>query len=250
MTRAATVRRRLRELADPARVAPLQRFFKTGPGEYAEGDRFIGVTLPGLRRVCRECRGAGLDVTGPLLASPIHEERLIALLLLVDAFKRGDTAQRRRIYGVYLSNTPSINNWDLVDCTAPHIVGGWLLGRDRAPLRRLARSPLLWDRRIAILATLAFIKEGDVADTFEIAERLLADREDLIHKATGWMLREAEKKDPAAARAFLDAHAAAMPRTMLRYAIERFPEPERQRYLATRRAIAAGRPRRPSARQK
>jgi 3-methyladenine DNA glycosylase AlkD len=237
---AAVIRRRLRAHADPSRVAVLQSFFKTGPGEYAEGDRFIGVKVPGLRQVCRECRGAGLDVIDQLLGSRVHEERLVALLLLNDAFKSADTDARRRIYVFYLSRTGCINNWDLVDCSAPHIVGAWLQDRDRAPLRKLARSPLLWDRRIAIVATQHFIRRGEVDDTFAIARLLLKDREDLIHKATGWMLREAEKRDPAAARAFLDAHAAAMPRTMLRYAIERFAEPERQRYLRRPRLPGRG----------
>jgi 3-methyladenine DNA glycosylase AlkD len=228
---ASDIRRRLRAHADRSRVPVLERFFKTGPGEYAEGDRFIGVKVPGLREVCRACRGARLETIEPLLRSRIHEERLLALLLLVDAFKAADPAGRRRIYDFYLSHTAFINNWDLVDCSAPHIVGGWLAARDRAPLRRLARSRLLWDRRIAILATHHFIRRGEVNDTLAIATLLLGDAEDLIHKAAGWMLREAEKRDPQAVRAFLDAHGAVMPRTMLRYAIERFPEPERQRYL-------------------
>ncbi len=232
MISAAAVRRRLRVHADPRRAAAAQRYFKTGPGEYAEGDRFIGVNVPGIREVCRACRGAGLELVEPLLDSPVHEERLVALLVMVEAFKCADPRERRRLYDFYLAHSSRISNWDLVDCSAPHIVGAWLQERGRAPLRRLARSRLLWDRRIAIIATLYFIRQGEVRETFEIATLLLKDREDLIHKATGWMLREAEKRDPAAARAFLDAHAPTMPRTMLRYAIERFPEPERLRYLA------------------
>lgn len=245
---AAEARRRLRSYADPERASAALRYFKTGPGEYGEGDRFIGVALPGMRRVCREFRGAGLEVIQPLLRSSIHEERALALLLLVETFKRADVAEQRRLYGFYLSHTAFINNWDLVDCSAPHIVGGWLQNRRRTPLRRLARSKLLWERRIAILATLYFIRYGDVSETFAIAGLLLNDPEDLIHKAVGWMLREAGKRDPAAARAFLDTHAAVMPRTMLRYAIERFPGAERRRYLGVkrvagfRRTVAAAKP--------
>ncbi len=231
MMTAAELRRRLRAHADPSRAAAAQRYFKTGPGEYGEGDRFIGVAAPGFRRVCRECRGTGLDVITQLLRSRIHEERVLALLLLVDAFKLADPPGRRRIYDLYLSHTSFINNWDLVDCSAPHIVGAWLADRGRAPLRRLARSPLLWDRRIAIISTLYFIRRGEIDDTLEIAKLLLQDTEDLIHKAAGWALREAEKRDGAAVRKFLDAHVGVMPRTMLRYAIERFAEPERQSYL-------------------
>ena len=235
-----SIRRLLRAHANPARAAAARRYFKTGPGEYGEGDRFIGITTPQFRLVGRQCRGAGLDVIRELLRSRVHEERSLALLLLVEAFDAGDPAGRRHIYDFYLSHTAFINNWDLVDGSAPGIVGAWLADRNRSPLRRLARSRLLWDRRIAIIATLCFIRRGEVQDTFEIAELLLNDREDLIHKAAGWMLREAEKRDPAAARAFLDAHAATMPRTMLRYAIERFPEPERRRYLGRRRIRNGG----------
>ena len=223
---------RLRALADPARIPILQSFFKTGQGEYAEGDRFIGIRVPQLRELCRECRGAGIDEAAPLLRSDIHEERLMALLLLVDAFKRGTDAQKRAIYDFYLANTRFINNWDLVDASAEHIVGGWLFERSRAPLRRLARSSLLWDRRVAIVATFHFIRRGDHDETFRIADLLMTDPHDLIHKATGWMLREVGKRDGAALRRYLGPRRARMPRTMLRYAIERFPERERKRYLS------------------
>jgi 3-methyladenine DNA glycosylase AlkD len=221
----------LRRSADPSRVAVLQRFFKTGPGQYAEGDQFIGVTVPELRKVCRECSGAPLAELERLLHSRIHEERLAALVLLVDAFGRGAARDRRDIYRSYLSNTAFINNWDLVDCSAPHIVGGWLETRARTPLTRLARSRSLWERRIAIVATQRFIRRGGLADTFRIADILLGDDQDLIHKAVGWMLREAGKRDVEAERAFLKTRYRRMPRTMLRYAIERFPEGDRQRYL-------------------
>ena len=212
-------------------VAILQRFFKTGPGQYGEGDRFIGVKVPEVRVVCRECRGAPLDVIQTLLRSKIHEERALALLMLVDAFAIGDDAQKRRIYELYLANTAFINNWDLVDCSAGQIVGGWLRGRSTAPLTRLARSKSLWERRIAMIATFDGIRRGEFGDTFRIAEILLHDDHDLIHKAVGWLLREVGKRDGAAERAFLASRYKTMPRTMLRYAIERFPEAERRKYL-------------------
>ena len=226
-----SIRRTLRAHANPDSVAILQRFFKTGPGEYAEGDRFIGVKLPGLRAVCRECRGLSLDDACRLLRSPIHEERTLALLIMVDAFVRGDEELRRTIYDRYLAHTTYINNWDLVDGSAAQIVGGWLRGRSKAPLTRLARSKSLWERRIAMIATFDGIRRGEFDDAFRIADLLLDDEHDLIHKAVGWMLREVGKRDGAAARRFLRTRYKKMPRTMLRYAIERFPEAERQRYL-------------------
>lgn len=232
MHTAAAISRKLRKHADPSSVAILQRFFKTGPGEYGEGDRFIGVKVPGVRAVCRECRGASLGAIETLLRSPIHEERTLALLMLVDAFKRGDEGERRRIYDLYLANTKFINNWDLVDCSAAQIVGGWLRGRSTAPLARLARSQSLWERRIAIIATFDGIRRGEFDETFRIADLLIEDERDLIHKAVGWMLREVGKRDGAAERAFLATRYKKMPRTMLRYAIERFPEKERRKYLS------------------
>ena len=209
----------------------LQGFFRTGPGQYGEGDVFIGVRVPEVRAVCRECRDAPLAAVLALLESRIHEERLLALLLLVHAFERGDDTTRRRIFDAYLAHTAFINNWDLVDLSAYAIVGGYLASRSRAPLARLARSHSLWERRIAIVSTFHFIRRGDLAETLRIADLLLNDPHDLIHKAVGWMLREAGKRDGAALRTFLDARHQRMPRTMLRYAIERFDEPERQRYL-------------------
>jgi 3-methyladenine DNA glycosylase AlkD len=228
---AGAIRRRLRAHASPARVAILQRFFKTGPGEYGEGDRFIGVKVPPLRAICRACRGTPLGEILKLLKSQVHEERALALFLLVDAFTRGDDPTRRRIYELYLAHTAFINNWDLVDCSAAQIVGGWLRGRSAAPLARLARSPSLWERRIAIVATFDGLRRGDCTATLRIADLLLHDPHDLIHKAVGWLLREVGKRDGAAAREFLASRYQTMPRTMLRYAIERFPEDERREYL-------------------
>ena len=228
---ATAISRRLRSQARPESVAVLQRFFKTGPGEYGEGDRFIGVTLPIIRAVGREYRGTPIVELAKLLRSPVHEERTLALLLLVEAFKSGDEPARRRIYNLYLANTRFINNWDLVDCSAAQIVGGWLRGRSTAPLTRLAKSKSLWERRIAMLATFDGIRRNTFNDTFRIATLLLHDDHDLIHKAVGWLLREVGKRDGAAERAFLADRYKTMPRTMLRYAIERFPEGERRRYL-------------------
>ncbi len=231
---AAWIRKRLKQHADPAGVAIVQGFFKTGPGEYGEGDIFIGVRVPAMRAICRECRGATLEAVEPLLRSPVHEERALALLLLVDAFKRADDRERRRIYTFYLAHTRYINNWDLVDASAAQIVGGWLHDRSRTPLDRLARSSSLWERRIAIIATFHFIRLGEFDDTFRIADRLLTDPHDLIHKAVGWMLREVGNRDGAAERRYLAARYDRMPRTMLRYAIEKFPEQERLDYLKGR----------------
>jgi 3-methyladenine DNA glycosylase AlkD len=226
-----SVRERLRSVADSASVPILQRFFKTGPGEYAEGDVFLGVRVPALRAVCRDCGDLTERDILELLRSRVHEERLLALLLLVRTFEQADDKGRRRVYDLYLANTDVINNWDLVDASAPAIVGGYLEKRSRAPLRRLARSHSLWERRIAMVATLQFIRRGEFDDTLAIAEILLKDEHDLIHKAAGWMLREVGKRDGAVLRRFLKPRQKKMPRTMLRYAIERFPETERRRYL-------------------
>jgi len=228
---ATAISRTLRSRANPENVPALQRFFKTGPGQYGEGDRFIGAKLPIIRALCRECGGTPLDEVLTLLRSPIHEERTLALLMLVDAFKAGDEGVRRRIYDLYLANTAFINNWDLVDCSASQIVGGWLRGRSRASLTRLARSKSLWERRIAMIATFDGIRRGELDDALRVADLLLHDDHDLIHKAAGWMLREVGQRDGARERAFLKTRYRTMPRTMLRYAIEKFPEEERQKYL-------------------
>lgn len=227
----AEISARLRQQGDPERARLLQRFFKTGPGEYAEGDCFIGLKVPQVRLLLREYRG--LTPTGilPLLMSPIHEERLFALLALVRCFEKGDEAVREQVYTLYLANTCRINNWDLVDISAPRIVGGFLLERDRGPLDLLARSKSLWERRIAVLATFAFIGRGQFEEALAIARLLLNDREDLIHKAAGWMLREVGKREMAVEENFLKKHCRVMPRTMLRYAIEKFPEEKRLMYL-------------------
>jgi 3-methyladenine DNA glycosylase AlkD len=225
------LRREVRQLGDPERARTSLWFFKTGPGEYGEGDRFIGLTVPQVRNLAKQYRQLSLSETKRLLRSPIHEERLLALLILVGAFAAADEAGQRQIYETYLRNTRYVNNWDLVDCSALQIVGAFLWERSRTPLRALARSDSLWERRIAILATFYFIKHGEFAPSLTIARQLLRDREDLIHKAVGWMLREIGKRDRAVEEKFLRRHYRQMPRTMLRYAIERFPEARRQKYM-------------------
>jgi 3-methyladenine DNA glycosylase AlkD len=236
----ATVTARLEHAANPVDARFLQGFFKTGPGEYGEGDLFRGIRVPVLRALARECAGLSFADTIRLLQSAHHEDRLLALLLLVRRFERGDPDEQRRVYDAYLRNTRRINNWDLVDLSAPNIVGTWSMQHGTARLAALARSTLLWERRIAIVATFARIRAGKPQTTLRLARRLLADPEDLIHKAAGWMLREVGKRDLAALVSFLDRHAAVMPRTMLRYAIERFPEPERKGYLAQGRSPRRG----------
>lgn len=228
---AASLIQRLREAADPERAKVALWFFKTGPGEYGEGDRFLGVAAPVLHRLARDARGLPFLEVLKLLHSPWHEARSLALLILVHAYGRGDEAVRRQIFDLYLTRTDRINGWDLVDCSAPHIVGAHLEHRSRGPLKKFARSKSLWERRIAIVATLRFIRNGEFGPTLEISERLLGDREDLIHKAVGWMLREVGKRDRPTLEAFLAKNASAMPRTVLRYAIERFPEGLRKQYL-------------------
>lgn len=231
-----SLRAELRRLATPEDAAQAQRYFKTGPGEYAEGDRFLGLRVPVLRRLTKANRGLPVADVLTLLHSEWHEERVLALLLWVQEYPKATPERRAEIHRDYLANTRFINNWDLVDCSAEHLVGAHLREGDRRLLDRLAESGSVWERRIAVLATFHYIKRGDFADTLRIAERLLGDPHDLIHKAVGWMLREIGQRDRPAEEAFLDRHAAAMPRTMLRYAIERFAEERRQAYLAIPRA--------------
>jgi 3-methyladenine DNA glycosylase AlkD len=221
----------LRDRADAAIAEHAQRFFKTAPGQYGHGDIFLGLRVPTLRALVKEFAELPRREILTLLRSAYHEERLFALMLLVRQFDRGDETVRKAIYSQYLKNTRCINNWDLVDLSAPNIVGAYLLDKDRRILYTLAASPVLWERRIAMLATFAFIRKNDFDDALAIARLLLGDREDLMHKAAGWMLREIGKRDLTAETAFLDEHAADMPRTMLRYAIEKFPDPLRRRYM-------------------
>ena len=229
--KASEICTRLQALGGRKKAKGLQRFFKTGKGEYAEGDVFVGLRVPEIRQLARKYQRIPFAEVIRLLRSPLHEARLLALLILIGLYRKGDATLQQQIYNVYLQNTRFINNWDLVDASAEHIVGPYLKDRSRAPLRRLARSDLLWDRRISIMATFHYIKCGEFVETLRIAERLLRDPEDLIHKAVGWMLREIGKRDRMIEEAFLKRHYKKMPRTMLRYAIEKFPEELRQRYL-------------------
>ncbi|HJQ53655.1 MAG TPA: DNA alkylation repair protein, partial [Gemmatimonadaceae bacterium] len=220
----ASLREELHALGSPERAVHSLRFFKTGPGQYGEGDKFLGLTVPEMRSLARKYRELSDDDALKLLASPWHEDRLVALILLVNAFERGDESRRKRIHRAYLANARHINNWDLVDVSAGSIVGSHLDARNISLLERLARSSDLWERRIAIVATLAFIRENEFRPTLRISRLLLEDSHDLIHKATGWMLREVGKRDRAVLDGFLRQHYGKMPRTMLRYAIERHPE--------------------------
>jgi 3-methyladenine DNA glycosylase AlkD len=239
MKNAATdVRKELQNLADPDKAAILQRFFKTGLGQYGEGDIFIGVMVPHSRQVAKKFSQLPLGEVRTLLYSRIHEERLVALLILALRYSSSASSSREEneeIVKFYLDNIKQVNNWDLVDLSAPNILGAHLMvdnrdDRRRKLLYKLAKSENVWERRIAIVATHHFIRNGDFSDTLQIAEMLLQDRHDLIHKAAGWMLREVGKRDSAAEEAFLEKHCSVMPRTMLHYAIERLPERKRRRY--------------------
>ena len=234
------VKQKLKSLASPDVAKSSMRFFKTGPGQYGEGDIFIGINVPTLRTVSREFRSLPLEEVGSLLNSPIHEERHLALMVLVLQVAKCDDAYRRVVFDFYLRNTKFINNWDLVDCSAPQVVGGYLLDKSRKPLFQLTKSKSLWERRIAIVSTQHFIRHDDFADTLAISHKLLRDEEDLIHKAAGWMLREVGKKAQAVLEAFLDQHGTVMPRTMLRYAIEHFSPDQRLAYLQRKQTSCEG----------
>jgi 3-methyladenine DNA glycosylase AlkD len=235
--KAEDIRRELKSMADPNKAAIMQRFFKTGPGQYGEGDIFIGVMVPQSRRVAKKFCQIPLGEVRTLLYSHIHEERLVALLILAWSYSSVSSSREKeeQIVKFYLDNIKQVNNWDLVDLSAPNILGAHLVDRERSLLYMLAGSENVWERRIAIVATHHFIKNGDFSDTLKIAAMLLQDRHDLIHKAAGWMLREVGKRDAAAQEAFLEKHWSVMPRMMLRYAIERLPESKRRRYKKANR---------------
>lgn len=234
----------LQKYASKEKAYTFQRFFKTAPGEYGEGDRFIGITVPNCRTVANKNLHLSLRDTQKLISSKIHEERLVALLILVEQFKKADVKIKKRIFNFYLKNTKYINNWDLVDLSAPKIVGEYLHEnpycatilqggslKGKETLDRLAKPDNLWERRIAILSTFAFIRKGNYSQTLEIAKILLNDKHDLIHKAVGWMLREVGKINQETEEKFLNKYYKKMPRTMLRYAIKRFDEDKRRVYL-------------------
>ena len=225
------IRKELRKYSSKKQAKILQRFFKTDPGEYGKWDIFIGVKVPNTRKIAKKHQSLPLKETLKLLKSPIHEERLLALIILVLKYPKGSEASKKAIYKAYLKHTKYINNWDLVDLTAPNIVGCYLANKSKKPLYKLAKSRLLWDRRISILSTFYFIRNNQPKDTLKIAKILLSNKEDLMHKAVGWMLREVGKRSENTEKTFLKRHYKIMPRTMLRYAIERFPESIRQAYL-------------------
>jgi len=219
------------EARDPKQAELLQRFFKTGPGEYGEGDKFLGLKVPVQRRIAQKYTGLNFVQIQKLLDSVVHEHRLIGLLILVDKFKKADEKTKGDIFNFYLKNTKNINNWDLVDLTSHKIVGEFLKDKKRDKLYDLAQSKNLWEKRISIISCFAYIKNSDFKDALRISEILLNDNHDLIHKAVGWALREIGKKDKSAEENFLKRYYKIMPRTMLRYAIEKFEEKERKRYL-------------------
>lgn len=233
--KASQLQHALQNVAQPSRVADYQRFFKTAPGQYGEGDVFIGVTMPLLRQVCKPYSLLPLNEVQILLQSSIHEHRMAALVILTHAYKKADAMQQQRIYDLYLNNLAkgNINNWDLIDLSAPNIIGAHLLKSSPQPLYELAHSKQLWQKRVAMLSTFAFINIGDPLPTIKIATILLYDKHDLIHKAVGWLLREMGKRiDVKLLTDFLDEHAAHMPRTMLRYAIEKLSPQKRSYYMA------------------
>ncbi len=228
----AVLAAKMLSLADPSQVAGLARFFKTGPGQYGEGDKFLGIKVPETRGVVRECwRQTTFDELEECIASEYHELRLAALLTVVELFSHAkkDPCLQRKCIDFYLSHTDRINNWDLVDLSCYPLLGAWLLDKDRSLLYELARNgKTIWEQRIGIVSTMTFIRHGQLDDTFAIADILLHHPHDLIHKAVGWLLREAGKRDLASLEAFLKPRYRTMPRTMLRYAIEKFPEDKRK----------------------
>ena len=228
---AKEISKRVRKMGNKEDARFLQGFFKTGAGQYGEGDIFLGIRVPALRKLAKEYNILPPEKALPLLRSAYHEERLFALILLVNVFTHGDETIQQKIYDLYLANTRYINNWDLVDISAPNIVGAFLMEKSKKPLYQLARSKSLWERRIAILATFYFIKNNQFEDSIKIAGILLHDKEDLIHKAVGWMLRESGKRDIELLESFLKEHCRVMPRTMLRYAIEKFTPARRKMFL-------------------
>lgn len=221
----------LNNLEDPVRAVHSQRFFKTGKGQYGEGDVFMGLTVPQTRLVCKKYKDLSIDEIEKLLESPIHEHRLAAVIIMRIQAERANSVLRKSLYDLYLRRTDRINNWDIIDISCHKIVGAYLADKDRSILYQLAQSKQMWERRIAIVSTAHFISKNDLDDTFKLAEILLKDKEDLMHKATGWMLREAGKKDEARLKEFLDKYASTMPRTMLRYSLEKLHPADRAHYM-------------------
>ncbi len=225
------IQREFKALSDPQKAQGYQRFFKTGPGQYAEGDQFLGLTTPKVRELVKKHRDLSFTELKPFIHSPWHEHRSFAFSVLALQFQKADEKTRTKIFEFYLKQKKFLNNWDLIDGTTPQIVGAFLIDKDRRLLTKFARSESLWERRIAVLATFHFIRQNDLKDIFKLAKILLKDEEDLIHKAVGWMLREAGKRDLKKLRAFLDEFSKQMPRTMLRYSIEKLSPKERKKYM-------------------
>ena len=231
---AEDVKTELDKHADAAAAEHAQRFFKTGEWQYGAGDKFMGIRVPVVRLVCKKFKDLPLTEVEKLLASPIHEHRLAALIIMVNQAKKASPEGQKQLYDSYFKNMQYVNNWDLVDTSCPQIVGSYLLNKSHAPLYKLARSNNLWQKRIAMISTLNFIRAGQLADTFALAELLLQDDHDLIHKAIGWMLRCAGDVDREALLKFLDAHAHEMPRTALRYALEHLTPKQRSHYMSAK----------------
>ena len=225
------IRKAISKQKNPTQAVNLQRFFKTGKGEYGEGDIFYGIKIPEQRIIAKQFKDLALNDLKNLILSKVHEERLIAAFILVDQFKSGDEKKKKIIFNFYLKNRKGINNWDLVDLSAPKIVGAYLIDKEKDLLYKFARSKDLWEKRMSIISTQAFIREHYFEDTLNISEILLSDKHDLIHKAVGWMLREVGNRDMETEEEFLRKHYKKMPRTMLRYAIEKFTEQKRNAYL-------------------
>lgn len=242
MEKLSDLKKELKSLSNPERAKHSQRFFKTGKGGYAEGDIFLGIRTPVTKEIAKRYRNLSLSDVTKLLQNKIHTYRSIALRILIHKFEKGTGEVRKKIFDLYIKNTKFVSNWDLVDISAPKICGAYLLDKNRKILYKLARSKNLWEKRIAIISTFAFIRNNDFKDTLKISEILLNDSHDLIHKAVGWMLREVGNRNKKVEEKFLNKYALKMPRTMLRYAIEKFPEKHRQYYLklkipTTKRAL-------------
>jgi len=233
-SRLSELRKKIKSVASPDVANTMRWFFKTGKGEYGEGDTFVGLKVPMQRIITKEFRDLNLNELKVLLNSKVHEERLISLFILVYKFEKGEEREKEKIFLFYLKNRKGVNNWDLVDLSAPKIVGNYLLDKDKSLLFELALSNNLWERRISILSTQEFIRNNKFDTTLKIAKMLLNDKQDLIHKAVGWMLREIGNRDLSTEEKFLKLYYKDMPRTMLRYAIEKFPEVKRKKYLQSK----------------
>lgn len=231
MSKLVELKKEMLKLANPKKAELLQGFFKTGKGQYGEGDIFLGIVVPKQRKVSKKFKDLSLNEIKEMLNSKIHEHRLTALFILVEQYKKADEGKKKEIFDFYLSNTKNINNWDLVDLSASKIVGNYLIDKDKSILYKLAKSDDLWEKRISIIATGALIWKNDFKDALKISEILLKDKHDLIHKAVGWMLREVGKRDLETEEVFLRKHYKTMPRTMLRYSIEKFSKEKKEFYM-------------------